>query len=171
MVLSNVDPLQQGRLLVQMAGNDVFPSSWAMPCFPFTGRNMGWWALPQIGAGVWLEFEQGDLDYPIWSGCWFGGSDELPDDALAAPPLLPNIVIQSQTQNKIVISDIPGVGGISLKTRTGAEITIDDLGITISNGKGASIKMIGPTVVIETSGPISVKGATVTINDGALSVI
>jgi uncharacterized protein involved in type VI secretion and phage assembly len=150
MVVNNVDPLQIGRLQVQVpdvAG--LIPSSWALPCFPFTGKQMGMWALPQIGTGVWVEFEQGDPDYPIWSGCWFGSAAEVPVLALAAPPAVPNVVLQTQAQNTLMISDVPGpTGGILLKTTTGAMISVNDTGITISNGKGATITLTGPTVNI-----------------------
>jgi hypothetical protein len=48
-----------------------------------------------------------------------------------------------------MLSDLPGpTGGILLKTTTGAFISVNDLGITISNGKGAIITMLGPTVDI-----------------------
>ena len=83
-VINNVDPMQQGRLQVQVP--DVLglnSLNWALPCLPFTGRQMGWWALPQIGAGVWVEFEQGNPDYPIWAGCWYGNASEVPALALA----------------------------------------------------------------------------------------
>ena len=110
----------------------------------------------QIGAGVWVEFEQGDPDQPIWAGCWFGSAAEVPALALAAPPGVPNVVIQTQAQNTLMISDVPGpTGGILLKTTTGAMIAVNDIGITISNGKGATIVMTGPTV---------------TVNNGALVV-
>jgi hypothetical protein len=150
MVVTNVDPLQIGRLLVQVP--DVFgpiPSSWAMPCLPFTGKQMGMWCLPQVGTGVWVEFEQGDPDYPIWSGCWYGVAAEVPALALAAPPAVPNVVLQTTAQNTFMLSDLPGpTGGILLKTTTGAFIAVNDLGITISNGKGAIITLMGPTVDI-----------------------
>ena len=150
MVLNNVDPMQMGRLMVQVPDiSGLIPSTWAMPCFPVTGKQMGTWWLPQIGAGVWVEFEQGDPDYPIWSGCWYGSAAEVPALALAAPPAIPNFVIQTQGQNTIMISDLPGpTGGILLKTTTGAMISVSDVGITISNGKGAMITMMGPTVDI-----------------------
>ncbi len=150
MVVNNVDPLQIGRLLVQVP--DVLgpiPSSWAMPCLPFTGKQMGMWCLPQIGTGLWVEFEQGDPDHPIWSGCWYGIAAEVPALALAAPPGVPNVVLQTTAQNTLMLSDLPGpTGGILLKTTTGAFISVNDLGITISNGKGAIITMLGPTVDI-----------------------
>ena len=43
-----------------------------------TGRQMGFWSIPQIGTGVWVEFEQGDPDYPIWTGCYYGSAAEVP---------------------------------------------------------------------------------------------
>ena len=64
----------------------LLPSSWAMPCLPFAGKQMGAYMLPQIGSGVWVEFEQGDPDYPIWSGCWYGSVAEVPALALAGNP-------------------------------------------------------------------------------------
>ena len=170
-VVNNIDPRSLGRLFVIVPDLGEFPTSWAMPSFPFSGRSMGFWALPQIGAGVWVEFEQGDSNYPIWAGCWFGGAEELPTDALLAPPLLPNIVIQSQTANKIVLSDVPGVGGILLQTRTGAKIEINDLGITITNGLGEEIQMLPGIINIKCSGPVSVKGNPIALNGANLTVL
>ena len=55
--------------------------------------------------------------------------------------------IQTQLKNGIVISDVPGpTGGILIQTATGAMISVSDTGIIISNGKGATINMTGPTV-------------------------
>jgi uncharacterized protein involved in type VI secretion and phage assembly len=158
MVMDNVDHMQIGRLLVQVPDvGGLATSSWAMPCFPHTGLQMGFWALPQVGAGVWVEYEQGDPDFPIWSGCWYGSAAEVPALALAGNEASPSIVLQTALQNTLMLSDVPGPsGGILLRSTTGAMISINDTGITISNGKGASIVMIGPTV---------------TINDGALKVL
>ena len=77
-------PMQQGRLQVQVpdvAG--LAPASWAMPCVPVAGIQNGMFALPIIGSGVWVEFEQGDPDYPIWVGCFWGSAAEVPALALA----------------------------------------------------------------------------------------
>jgi uncharacterized protein involved in type VI secretion and phage assembly len=157
-VINNIDPLQIGRLQVQVPDvGGLIPSSWAMPCFGISGKQMGEYMIPQIGAGVWVEFEQGDPDYPIWSGCWYGSAAEVPALALAGNPVSPNIVLQTGLQNSIVISDLPGpTGGIMLKSTTGATIIVNDTGIYIQNGKGASLVMVGPSV---------------TINNGALVVI
>jgi len=69
LVIENIDPEQIGRVLLQVP--DVLgeiPSSWAMPCVPAAGIQSGCFIVPPIGSQVWVEFEQGDPDYPIWTG-------------------------------------------------------------------------------------------------------
>lgn len=158
LVLNNVDPMQMGRLQVQVPDVlSVSISSWAMPCVPLAGQQTGAFFLPQIGSGVWVEFEQGNPDYPIWVGGFWGSAAEVPALALAGLPVSPSIVLQTGNQNTLMISDLPGpTGGILLKSMTGALISISEIGITISNGQGATIMLTGPTV---------------TINNGALTVI
>ena len=65
------------------------------------------------------------------------------------PPVVPGITMQTPLKNGIVISDVPGpTGGIQIQTATGAMISVTDIGIVISNGKGAVINLTGPTVDI-----------------------
>jgi len=147
-VVNNVDPLQIGRVQVLVPDvSGVLLSSWAMPCMPVAGIQTGMFAVPIIGSGVWVEFEQGDPDYPIWVGCFWGTAAEVPALARAVPPAVPGITLQTPLQNGLTISDVPGpTGGILMKTATGAILSISDVGITITNGKGATISMVGPTV-------------------------
>jgi uncharacterized protein involved in type VI secretion and phage assembly len=156
-VLNNIDPLQTGRLLVQVADvAGLLPSTWALPCLPFGGISAGFYAVPTIGSNVWVEFEQGNPDYPIWTGCFWESADEVPVLALAGTPGLQQVVMQTQEENAVMISDTPGpTGGILLQTSFGALISVSDTGIIIDNGQGASIVMTGPTI---------------TINEGALEV-
>lgn len=160
-VINNLDPLQLGRLMIQVPDVlGLIPSTWAEPCVPLagpTGPPMGVYLVPPIGAGVWVEFEQGDPSYPIWVGCRWGSQSDIPPLAFAGLPISPNIVLQTAGQNTLVISDLPGpTGGIMLKSATGATLIVNDTGIYIQNGKGASLTMVGPTV---------------TINNGALVVV
>ena len=157
-VVNNVDPMQIGRIQVLVPDvSNVIPTTWAMPCFPIAGKQMGAYLVPQMGAGVWVEFEQGDSDYPIWTGSYYGSAAEVPTLALAGIPASPNIVLQTTAQNAVVVSDLPGpTGGIMLKSTTGASIVVNDTGIYIQNGKGAMLTMLGPTI---------------TMNAGALTII
>jgi uncharacterized protein involved in type VI secretion and phage assembly len=149
-VINNIDPMQQGRIMVMVP--DVHastPSTWAMPCVPISGMQSGFFSVPPIGAGVWVEFEQGDADYPVWVGGYWGGAEELPVLAKTVPPGTFGIAMQTTLQNGLVISDLPGpTGGIMLKSATGATLIVNDTGIYIQNGKGASIVMVGPSVAI-----------------------
>jgi uncharacterized protein involved in type VI secretion and phage assembly len=157
-VLNNVDPMMIGRIMAIVPDvSSVVPTSWAMPCFPMAGIQTGTIAVPPIGAGVWVEFERGDPDYPVWTGCFFGTAAEMPALHLLTPPGLSAITLQTMLQNGITVTDLPGpTGGIVIKTTTGASLIVNDTGIYIQNGKGASIVMVGPSV---------------TINNGALTVI
>ena len=162
-VINNVDPDMRGRLMLTIPDAlGLIPSSWAEPCVPLagpTGPAMGVYMVPPIGAGVWVEFEQGDVDYPVWVGCLWGNTAGVPTNATLGNPADPNILIQSLLQQSIMISDMPptpATGGIILQSTTGAKIIVNDSGIYIDNGKGASIMMVGPNV---------------TINNGALVVI
>lgn len=162
-VLLNVDPDQRGRL--QLLIPDVLgpiPSTWAEACVPLAGPTgplgMGVYMVPPIGAGVWVEFEQGDINYPVWVGCRWGAPTDIPMPAKVGLPVSPSIVMQTLGQHALVISDVaptPATGGVMLKSATNAMVVVNDSGIYISNGKGATISLIGPTV---------------TINNGALVV-
>jgi Type VI secretion system/phage-baseplate injector OB domain len=163
-VLQNVDPMKRGRLQLSVPEvHSLLPTTWAEPCVPLagpTGPAMGVYMVPPIGAGVWVEFEHGDPNKPIWVGCRWGSTADVPLAALAGNPADPSIVIQSLLQQAIVISDmppsvppplmppVPTTGGVILRSTSGAYIVVNDAGIFISNGKGASIEMIGTSVMI-----------------------
>lgn len=164
-VVNNIDPEQRGRILAIVPDvQGLIPTTWAMPCVPTAGKQQGTYMVPQIGAGVWMEFEQGDPDYPIWVGGFWGAFAEVPASALVPPPVPPGetIVFQTTGQHSLVISDalpIPligpvpppapvGTGGITLRSPTGAMIVVNDAGIFINNGKGASIELLGNSVLI-----------------------
>jgi len=156
-VINNVDPLQIGRIQALVPDvSGAFPTSWAMPCLPISGINTGVFALPQIGAGVWIEFEQGDPDSPIWVGGYWGITAEIPALAHTVPPGVPGVTVQTTTLNGIVVNDTPGVGGVTVYCRGIPMISVTDVGIVIMNGKGAVLSMLGPVV---------------DINAGALTVV
>jgi hypothetical protein len=157
-VIQNIDPQQIGRILAQVP--DVLgetTSSWALPCVPASGIQAGIFVVPPVGSQVWIEFEQGDPDYPIWTGGFWGSAGEVPVFATAPPAIPPgqNIVIQTTGENVLIVSDSPGTpatGGIVLQSASGAMIVVNESGIYISNGQGAMITLVGPAVDINTGG-------------------
>ena len=153
-VVENIDPQQIGRIIAQVP--DVLgatPSGWAMPCVPVAGTQAGCFIVPPIGSQVWIEFEAGNPDNPIWTGGFWGSVADVPVLATAPAAIPPgqNIVLQTTGQNVILLSDAaptPASGGILLKSSSGATICVNASGIYISNGQGATITLVGPTVAV-----------------------
>jgi len=149
-VENNIDPLQLGRVQVSVpAVLGEGRMSWAMPCVPLAGNGVGLFLVPPTGANVWVEFEGGNPDYPIWSGC-FWGPGEVP-----ASPAVAEMKVWKTATATITVNDLPWIGGVTIETTTGAKIAITATGIEITNGQGATIKLTGPQI---------------TLNDGALEV-
>lgn len=154
-VENNVDPQQQGRIQVSVPA--VFGEgslSWAMPCVPYAGPGVGLFAIPPVGANVWVEFEGGDPDYPIWSGCFWGLCEAPAMPALAFTKILKTDGIT------LKLDDTPGIGGFILEINPPAvaipiRLACDVSGVELTHG-AASIKLTP---------------ASVSINNGALEVI
>jgi len=159
-VETNTDPEFKGR--IQAMVPDVLglvPTTWALPCLANAGVKSGVHVIPAIGTNVWIEFEHGDPNKPIWTGCFWGSTTEAP---IAPPPqtnplLPPDVVVQTVAQNTIVVSG--SLAGISITCGpplpTSPGIMITQAGITISDGKG---------------GMIAIAEGVVTINLGALVI-
>lgn len=164
-VVDNQDPLKRGRLRVSVP--DVLQdltSTWALPSMPVTGSQMGIWALPPVGAAIWVEFEQGDAGYAVWTGGWWANDSDVPTQAHAEDPDRGNILLQTSGGTYVLLSDTAGDPGgihlsvnggcsivitdaeIQLKARSGASIVLNDSGITLDNGTSASIALQGPSV-------------------------
>jgi hypothetical protein len=143
-VVQNTDFERHGKLQVQVP--DVYGpmiSTWAMPCIPFGGLQMGMYVVPPIGAGVWVEFQQGNPDYPIWTGFWWGSALETPSGSQLTAPALPVLLMENLRKTGFLLSDVPvppflTKGGIILQSATGAFIRVDEAGVAI----------FGPTVQI-----------------------
>ncbi len=151
-VINNIDPLQQGRLqatVPDVLGNEV--SSWALPCAPYAGSQVGWYAIPPVGANVWMEFEAGDSSRPIWTGGWWGPA-ELPADNSGAAGM-PDLKILRTTaglmlalddsHSRLTLSDADGRNQIGIDLRQGvvtlkasARVVID--GPLIQEGSSSS---------------------------------
>lgn len=120
-------------------------TGWAMPCVPYAGPQVGIAFLPEAGSGVWIEFEGGDVSYPIWAGCYWR-TGEFPPEAKADV----KIIITKQT--KLVLDD--SAPSVVLSDANENTVTLDSDGIALERG--------GKNVKLTTS--------KVAVNDGALEV-
>jgi len=174
-VQDNKDALKLGRLKVQVAsvlGEDH--DSWAMPSVPYAGKGVGFFVLPPVGANIWVEFEGGDPDHPIWSGC-FWGTDEIPAD----PPEEKIRIFKTESFSFLLDES----KGLFLEVKSPAvskplNMVFDSSGIEIKDGTSV-IKMTDSKISV-TANEVEIKNnafsikvttSKVTINDGALEVI
>ncbi|MBZ4400707.1 phage baseplate assembly protein V [Myxococcus sp. MISCRS1] len=171
-VVNNIDPLMMGRVQVKVP--TVLGDSqlgWAMPCMPYGGSGKGFFAVPAVGAKVWVEFERGDLNYPIVAGC-FWGEGEAP-----ATPGLPTTKVWKTDAVTVKLDDLPGAGGLSIEVSPPAvpmplKATFTAAGIEINHGGTAKV-VLSATGIELSFGAANIKlGPTgVNVNNGALEVI
>jgi len=151
-VTANLDPQGLGRVQISCPAVLVGGrQAWAMPSSPYAGSGVGLFTVPPVGANVWVEFEGGDIDYPVLAGCFWGQGETPSSTGLAATKVLKTDCLT------LTIDDTPGAGGVTMEvTSPTGKLTIklDTAGITLTNG--AMKVQLGP--------------ASVSINDGALEV-
>lgn len=128
LVTDNNDPKNLGRLKARVpeALGEV-DTGWALPAAPYAGGRQGFYAVPPVGAGVWIEFEAGEVSRPIWSGCWWG-DDQLPQDesgTSATPPLKilrggqGMLVALDDDAQTVTLSDSGGSNLVTIKVQEG----------------------------------------------------
>jgi phage baseplate assembly protein gpV len=122
------------------------PTGWCMPCVPYAGPNRGFGFLPEKNSGVWIEFEGGDVSYPLWvGGYWREG--EFPSDAAE------HVKVIMTGDHKLEFDDDQGT--ITLTDNNSNSVKLDSSGITLKNGETVSVV---------------VSSSSVSVNDGALEV-
>jgi uncharacterized protein involved in type VI secretion and phage assembly len=138
-VTDNSDPNNQGRIKANVPAilQDV-ATGWALPAAPYAGPGVGAWTIPPVGAGVWIEFEAGDVALPIWTGCWWAG-DQRPEDQNGTKAV-PSLKIVRSEQGLMVSLDDDGQT-ISLSDSNGDNF----LEITVQQG---TVKIQGTTKVV-----------------------
>src|SRR5947209_14706466 len=148
-VTDNDDPDNLGRIkarVPRLLGDEE--TGWALPAFPYGGKSeQGFFFVPDTDSGVWIEFEGGELSYPIWSGTWYTES-AIPESAQPSKK-----VLKTSSGHKIVLDD---EGSLEIADSNGNSITLDASGIEITDAHGNSIKMTATGV---------------SVNDGALEVM
>jgi hypothetical protein len=145
-VVDNKDPRKQGRIKVQVPEilGDV-DSGWALPCAPYAGDKTGAYAVPAVEAGVWVEFEAGDVSRPIWVGCWWQ-SEKVPTDEGGAGAT-PDVKI-TRSEEGLMLALHDDSKTIALSDSSGANI----LKIEVQSGKvtlKATTKVVVDAPMIE----------------------
>jgi len=161
LVSDNADPENRGRLRLQIPDvlGDSVISGWALPCAPYGGSaGQGFFYIPDTNAGVWVEFEQGILDHPVWVGTFWakpGGTTEVPDPASSQSP--PTTKIIKTTNHTIELEDASGSEAITITdSANNNTVKMDSNGITIQSPDDSN-------QVLLTSSGITIKSSAIKI--------
>ncbi len=184
-VVGNQDDPPSGRLLVSVPG--IVITNWAEPCVPLTDIVMGTFMRPRIGSNVWVEFERGDPNKPIWVGCWWG-EGQIPRMAKEynAVPAVSVMTIETATAG-ISICDVPieagstpgnvsivaGAGAVTIALTSGSvDITAPAVTITADLTVTGAVQVTGDLTVTgaaQITGDLAAEGAAEVAGDLAVA--
>ncbi len=184
-VVDNEDPDQRGRLKVSVPS--VFGQQetyWALPCSPFGGlAEQGLFMIPEVDAQVWVEFEEGNQDSPIWVGVFWQTTEAIPSEAQKSPPT--TRIIKTPAGHLLQFDDESGKEKLRLTHSTGAELNVDENGsVKLTDANGALLTMDanansltlkdtnGNSLVMDSSGTVvkDSNGNEITMAAGQLTV-
>jgi phage baseplate assembly protein gpV len=139
-VTDNSDPDDLGRIKANVPRvlSDK-ETGWALPAFIYGGTaEQGLFAVPDVGAGVWIEFEGGDLSYPIWSGTWYTNGG-IPEAAKAGKK-----VFKTSSGHKIVLDD--DRGSLEVADSNGNSVSMDASTVKIAAGGALKVVIDAPQI-------------------------
>ncbi len=174
-VVDNKDIKKLGRLKAKVP--DLLKdeeTGWALPCLPSGGsKDIGFFVIPEVGSNVWIEFEGGNLSYPLWSGTWWSepsGKSETPSESQITPPDVK--VLKTKSGHRIEMHDKEGEEKIIITNKDGSIMQMDSTGTAISSDSGKSLIKLNPQGITLSRGANSVKitDSSVTINGISLEV-
>ena len=158
--VSNVtDPEHTGRIkayVPRLLGEAE--TGWCLPCTPYAGPDQGLYTIPDVGAGVWIEFEGGDLSRPLWSGMWWGkpetadigqpdstarfapDASEIPKEAYPDRIVEPGVrILKSSLGHYVLLDDRPDTARVEIRDSLGSRIILDKDGITMLAGNHTTV--------------------------------
>jgi phage gp45-like len=182
-VIDNVDPMVSARLLCDVPSLPGGVLNWATPCVPYAAPEEGFLSVPPVGANVWVEFEGGNLDHPIWTGC-FWELAEIPVMPEESPEMPDAIKVFRSKYCTLIYSDLPADGGITVTAidpavDTPVTITLSSLGVVINVGElnllmnpeeGITLQAGETVAVLSAEAGVSIEAPAVTVSAETVTV-
>jgi hypothetical protein len=174
-VAANQDPLNLGRIQVSVPA--IFGEgrqSWALPCTPYAGKDVGFFTIPPVDANVWVEFEGGDPDYPIWSGC-FWGENELPQNAKVDEPV--KVQVFKTDGITITLSNLGNNKGLTVEVdkpvvEKPLKMVFNADGIELNNNNKTTAKIMAETIELKNgeSSTVTIAGDSIQLKESAIEI-
>ncbi len=152
-VIDNADPQDIGRIKASvprlLADKET---GWALPAVPYGGAGeQGGFAIPDVGAAVWIEFEGGELAFPIWTGTWWG-TGEVPEGAKPDKK-----VFKTKAGHKIVLDDTSGSEAVEVLDSNNNDVKLDSNGIAVTDANNNTVKMTSSGIEMTDANNNSIK--------------
>lgn len=182
-VIDNVDPMVSARLLCQVPSLPGGTLNWATPCVPYAALEEGFLSVPPVGANVWIEFEGGNLDYPIWTGC-FWENGEIPDMPELSPELPDAIKVFRSKYCTLLYNDLPAEGGITMTaidpavdvpvtvrlSSLGVSISVGDLSFLMNPEDGITLQAGETVAVLSAETGVSIEATALTVTADTVTI-
>jgi Type VI secretion system/phage-baseplate injector OB domain len=182
-VIDNADPMVSARLLCQVPSLPGGQLNWATPCVPYAALEQGFLSVPPVGANVWIEFEGGNLDHPIWTGC-FWESAEIPVMPELSPEQPDAIKVFSSKYCTLIYNDLPVDGGITVQASdpavdvpimitlnsTGVSISVGDLSLLMNPEEGITLQAGETVAVLSAETGVSIEAPAVSVTAETVTV-
>jgi len=130
----------------------------------------GFFYVPENGDKVWVEFVNGDINFPIWTGVWYP-QNGAPQTSGDTAPSQDQKIIRTKSGLVIMLDDSSGGEKIVVKHgKSNATITLDATGVTINSDNGV-VLACGQTSLTVAHDQIKLSaGATLTVKAGGVDV-
>ena len=141
-VTNNSDPEKRGRIKLHIPGvMEDQETDWALPCLPFGGlAEQGFVTIPEIDAQVWVEFEEGDPQRPIWSGTFWQDDVNVPTEAAKDEPT--TRLLKTPSGHMLQFDDEDSKEKIHIHHKSNSNITFDEKGsLAISDSSEAIVSL------------------------------
>jgi phage baseplate assembly protein gpV len=158
-VADNVDPDRTGRLKVLVPALTASATNWALPCTPYGGPKVGLYMMPPVGANVWVEFEGGNPDRPIWTGC-FWGEGEAPGQGDPSVKLIQTDGVTLSISDRAGVITLTTAGAVVTVSPETVSVRLDPSNVVITaENISAKAPIVGVVGQVTLGGPVEVEGA------------
>lgn len=126
-VVENEDPKKKGRIKAKVISThgENFTTEWAIPFSLFAGNNYGFYFVPEIGDRVAIQFINGDVNKPVYTGSfWDTDAENSPQEIPAEGSTVERKVIKTKGGHFLKFDDSEDSPEIEIQHQNGSKVVV-----------------------------------------------